>query len=383
MIYADHNATTPPLPAVVDAVAAVLADGWGNPGSRQHPAGRRALATLDAARASVAALVAARPEEVVFTSGASESCNLAILGLGERLLAARPRLVASAGEHPAVLEPLRRLAEAGAELVLVPPERDGAMDAGRLAQAIDDRTGLVAIMLANHETGVVNDVAAVAALAHARGALVVCDATQAVGRLAVDVAALGADAVAWTAHKLYGPPGTGALWLRRGLGCSPQIHGGGQERGLRGGMPNLSGIAGFAVASAAAQAGLAARCRHLAALGARLEDGVRAAIPGIVVHGGGLARLPGTTMLSVPGLPAGWLATLVTVAASGGAACSGGRGSDVLRAMGWPAAEAGNSIRISLGIGSTVAEVDVIVAELAHGAATLRGRVDAGRALPP
>lgn len=373
MIYADHNATAPPLPEVVATVAANLAAGWGNPASRQHPAGRRALATLDAARTAVAALIGAQDDGITFTSGATEACNLALLGLGERLLRHRPRIVTCATEHPAVLEPLRRLAEAGAEVVALPVDGAGRLDPAALAAAVDARTGLVALMLANHETGVVHDIAAAAAVARRHGALLFCDATQAAGRLAVDAGALGVDALALSAHKLHGPPGAGALWLRRGLGCTAQIHGGGQERGLRGGTPNLPGIAGFAVAATAARRDQAARHAHLSALGRRLEDGLLAAIPGIVIHGAGAPRLPGTALLSVPGLPRGWLATLATVAASGGAACSGGRGSEVLRALGRPEDEAQNAIRISLGIGNTAAEVDAIVAELARGATALRG----------
>lgn len=371
MIYADHNATTPPLPEVVQAMRAALEESWGNPGSRQHAAGRRALALLDGARHAVAGLLGARDEEIVFTSGATEALNLAILGLGERLLATRPRLVSCASEHPAVLEALARLREAGAEVLLLPVDGEGRLDPQRLADAIDDRTGLVCLMAANHETGVIHDVAQAAHLAHARGALLLCDATQAVGRMPLDVAGLGADAVACSAHKLYGPQGSGALWLRRGLGLSAQLHGGSQERGLRPGTPNLPGIAGFAAACAAARRDLAPRIAHLSALGARLEDRVRALLPGVVVQGGGAPRAPGTSMFTLPGLCAGWLATLSGVAASGGAACTAGQVSRTLLAMGCAPADAGNSIRISLGLGSSLDDAEAVAGELARGAAAL------------
>jgi cysteine desulfurase len=374
MIYADHNATTPPLPAVVEAVAAAMRESWGNPGSRQHPAGRRALDALDAARERIALTVAARPDEVVLTSGATEACNLALLGLGERLLATRPRFVTCATEHPAVLAPLRRLAEAGAEVVVLPPERDGRLDPDRLADALDGRTALLALMLVNHETGIIHDVAAAAELAHHHGALVVCDATQAVGRMPVDVAALGVDALAWSAHKLYGPQGAGALWLRRGLGVTPLAYGGGQERGLRPGTPNVPAAVGFGVASEAARLELTERAAHLSGLTVRLEALLRERLPGVVVHGADATRAPGTTMLTMPGLPAGWLATLATVAASGGAACSGGQGSSVLRAMGVPEGEATNALRLSLGLGTIDADLPAIADELARGAAALRRR---------
>lgn len=378
MIYADHNATTPPLPAVVEAMTQALRDGWGNPGSKQHAYGRRALARIDASREAVAALLNARPEEVVFTSGATEACNLAVLGLGERLLATRPRFVTCATEHPAILEPLKRLGEAGAEIVELPVDGQGRLDPARLGAALDARTGLLCLMLANNETGVLHDVAAAAALARARGVLTVCDATQALGKVAVDVAALGVDALACTGHKVYGPQGCGALWLRRGLGLSPQLHGGGQERSLRPGTHNLPGIAGFAAACAAARRDLAARATHLAGLTAALEARVRALVPGVVVQGAQAPRIPGTSMFTVPGLPAGWLGTQSEIAVSGGSTCSGGHGSYVLRAMGWDGREAGNSIRVGLGIGTTAAEVELIAQSLARGAAVLR----AGAAQP-
>ena len=370
MIYADHNATTPPLPEVVEAVTACLRDGWGNPGSRQHAPGRQANAALEAARAEVAALLGAQAEDLTFTSGATEACNLALFGLGERLLATRPRIVCGITEHPAVAGPVSRLGEAGAEVVTLPVGSDGRLDPARLAAALDGRTGLLCLMLANHETGVIHDLAAAAALAHRHGALVVCDATQALGKLAVDVHALGVDALACTAHKCYGPPGVGALWLRPGLGCSPLLHGGRQERGLRPGTPNLPGIVGFAVAAAAARRDLAARQAHLAALTVRLEARLRAELPGLVIQGAAAARLPGVSMLTSPGARPGWLGRLAGLATSGGAACSGGGPSPTLLAMGCDRADAGNSIRISLGLGTTFAEVEEIASTLRQGVST-------------
>lgn len=368
MIYADHNATTPPLPEVVAAMTTALAEGWGNPTARQHAYGRRAQAAVEAARAQVATLLAAGPEDVVFTSGATEALNLAILGLGERLLTTRPRLITCATEHPAVLAPLARLAEAGAELTVLPVDAQGRFDLDRLAATLDARTGLVCLMLANNETGVLHDVAAAARLAHAHGALLVCDAVQAAGKIPIDVAALGVDALAITGHKLYGPQGAGALWLHRGLGLSPLQHGGGQERGLRPGTHNLPGIVGLGVACAAAQRDLAGRQRHLARLTAQLEERLRALLPGMVVQGAGAPRIPGTSMLTVPGLARGWLAAVAGVAASGGSACAGGSPSTTLLAMGVGKADAGNSIRLGLGIGTTVTEVEAIADALARAA---------------
>jgi cysteine desulfurase len=371
MIYADHNATTPPLPEVVAAVTACLRDGWGNPGSRQHPFGRRAQAALDTAREQVAGLVGGRADEIIFTSGATEALSLALYGLGGRLLATQPRIVTCATEHPAVLEPLARLAEAGAEIKLLPVDGDGRLDPTRLEAAIDGHTGLVALMLANHETGVVHDLAAAAAVAHRQGALLLCDAVQTLGKLPVAVDQLGCDALVGTGHKFYGPPGAGFLWLRRGLGLDAQLRGGGQERGRRAGTPDLPAIAGLGVAAEMAARDQAARATHLAALTGRFEAAARATIPGLVIAGAAAPRAPGTSLCVVPGLRQGWLAALGGVAASAGATCAGGDGSPVLRAMGFAATDAANAIRLSFGIGTTVADVDRIIQELARAVESL------------
>ncbi len=369
MIYADHAASTPCLPEVVTAVTRVLHEDGANPGSRQHAAGRRAQGLVDTARAEVAALLGARPDEVVFTSGATESCNLALFGVGERLLPERPRFVTAASEHAAVLAPLDRLAAAGAEVVRIGVDRDGRLDRTAFAATCADppgRTALAAVMLVNNETGVVQDVAATAAIVHAAGGLLLCDATQGIGRLRVDVAALGCDLLALSGHKFGAPPGIGALWLRRGLGLSAQIHGGGQERGLRSGTPNLPGIVGLGVAARLARERLGGHVQRLSALTSRLEDAVRAALPGVLVAGAGAARAPGISFFVHPGLAAGWLTRLATVAASAGASCALARRepSHVLMAMGFPADQAGNAIRISLGAMTTEAEVDAIAAAL-------------------
>jgi len=392
VFYADHAATTPCLPAATAAVAKALGDNLGNPGSRQHEPGRRALALLDDARAAVAGLINARPAEVILTSGATEALNLGILGVAARLISTRPRFVTWAAEHSAVLEPYQALARAGAEVAVLGVDRQG-----RYAPCQNDNgTALVSVMLVNNETGVIQNVAAISAAAHAAGALVCCDATAAIGRMPVDVTTLGADLVAFSGHKFYAPPGTGALWIRRGLAIDPLIHGGGQERGLRSGTPNIPGLAGLAVAARAAQPELTERIAHLTAMTARLEQRLITELPGIVIHGRagsaelqlGLShaelelgapgnshppggRAPGTTMVSLPGLCRGWLAQLVNVAASGGSACSAG--SHVLAAMGVPDAESTNALRLSLGIGTSVSDVEAIADEVIHAAQRLAG----------
>ncbi|GDY13723.1 cysteine desulfurase IscS [Planctomycetota bacterium] len=374
-IDADHNATTPCLPEVVEAVVRCLRDDTANPGNRSHPAGRRAQAIVDAGRAEVAALIGADPAEIIFTSGATEACNLAILGVAERAITQRPGFVAPATEHSAVLEPIRRLSDHGAAVRVLPVDAAGQVTAERFAAALDDRTALAAAMLVNNETGLIHPIADFAALCKQHGALLLCDATQAPGRLAIDVGRLGCDLLTLSAHKLYGPKGIGALWLRRGLALSPQIVGGGQERGMRSGTPNVPGITGFAVAARLAREQLASRQARLAQLTHRLEARLLAALPGLRIHAADAERAPGTTMISLPGLPRGWLTGLQRTRASGGSACqqSTGRPSHVLLALGLSEADAGNSLRLGLGIQQSEADVEAIAADVTRAALALRG----------
>lgn len=373
MIYADHCATTPCLPAAATAVANALAASLGNPGARQHAAGRQAQALVDAARLQVAQLIHAEPSEVLFTAGATESCNLAIFGVMAPLFAIRPRICALAVEHPAVLAPLEHLRQLGAEVVLIPVLADGRVDLAAARAAITERTALVCAMLVNNETGVIHDVPAIAALAHAQGALLLCDVTQAPGRMAVDCHALGADLLALSAHKLYGPPGVGALWIRRGLVLAAHLHGGGQERGLRPGTLNVPGIAGFGVAAEIARVRATAREAHLRALSSQLEARLRDALPDLRINGA--HRAPGISSLTLPGLRAGWLAQLAEVAASAGSACSSGTGepSHVLTAMGISRDDARNSLRISLGEGTSGDDVERLAEMIIRGARRLAG----------
>ncbi len=373
MIYADHCATTPCLPAAAAAVASALAAGLGNPSARHHAPGRAAAALVDEARVAVADLLHVRPDELILTSGATEAANLALLGIAARLLPVRPRFCALAVEHPAVLATLDRLTAHGADIVRLPVLSDGRIDLTAAAAAIDDRTAVVCAMLVNNETGVLHDVRALAELAHAHGALLLCDATQAPARLAVDLPALGADLGLISAHKLYGPPGVGALWLRRGLALEPVFAGGGQERGLRPGTLNTPGIAGFGVAARIALTRQAERSAHLRTLSVLLEERLRAALPGLVIHGA--ERAPGIAMLTLPGLRHGWLAQLADVAASAGSACSSGTGepSHVLTALGVARDDARNSIRISLGEPTTTDDVVQLADALIRGARRIQG----------
>ena len=373
VIYADYCATTPCLPEAVAAVTDALQAPLGNPSARQHGPGRAAQARIAQARIQVADLLHVAAPEIIFTAGATEACNLAIFGVMASLLATRPRICALAVEHAAIRASLAHLRELGADIVWLPMLSDGSVDLAAARLMIDERTALVCAMLVNNETGVIHDVAAVAEIAHAHGALVLCDATQAPGRIAVDLPALGADLATISAHKLYGPPGVGALWLRRGLALAPLLHGGGHERGLRPGTPNTPGIAGFGVAADIARQRVVARNAHLMRLTGTLEARLRQALPHLVIHG--THRAPGISSLTLPGLRQGWLAQMGDIAASAGSACASGTGdpSQVLTALGVSASDARNTIRISLGEPTTAAEVEHIADTLIRGAQRLNG----------
>lgn len=372
-VWADHAATSPPRPEVIEAVTRTLAEAWGNPSSHHQPQGRRAQVVLDEARAQVSALIGARrPEEILFCSSATEAINLAIKGVVARLLHRRPRLISISTEHAAVREALAACARAGAELVELPVDAAGRVDPAQLAAAVDDRCALICAMLVNNESGLIHPVTEFAAIAHAHGALLLCDATQAPLRLPVDAQVLGCDLLTLSAHKLGGPPGAGALWLRSGLALEPLLHGGGQERGLRSGTEALPAIAGFGAAAAATLAEGPALHARLASLTAQLEDELRSALPGLRIHAAEASRAPGISLLTLPGLPRGWLAQMGAIAVSGGSACAGNRGSAVLRALGAPEDEALNALRISFGWNSSSAESTAAVQATGDGARRLQ-----------
>jgi cysteine desulfurase len=338
-LYLDANATEPLRPEARAAVVAALDGGGGNPSS-VHAAGRAARRLLEAAREAVAARFGARPGDLVFTAGGTEANALAIAGLSPGR-----RVLAGATEHPAVRE------AAGPMAGTIPVTRDGAADLGALEAMLGaGGPALVCLMLANNETGVLHPLAEVAALCRRHGALLHVDAVQAAGRIPLDLAVLGADSLAVSGHKLGGPPGAGALLLRPGLHLPALIRGGGQERGRRGGTEPLPAIAGLAAAAAAATPEEAAR---LAALRDRIEAGIRALAPEVVVAGAGAPRrLPNTTCLMLPGVPAETQVIaldLAGVRVSAGAACSSGKvaRSPVLEAMGFGEL-AGCGIRVSL-----------------------------------
>jgi cysteine desulfurase len=361
VIYLDHNAITPMRPEAVEAVERALRT-FGNPSS-VHAAGRAARDLLDGARGRVARGLSARPAEVVFTSGATESAALAIRGALAAAPPGRRALAVTAVEHPCILDLARELArDEGVPVQVVPVDGRGVLDLEALRQAVDEETALVCCMLANNETGVLQPVAEVAAAARRAGALFLCDAVQAVGKLPVEVGALGADLVAITGQKFGGPRGAGALWIRPDLGLRP-LFGGHQERGRRAGTENLPGVAGLGAAIEAASAGRGAEAPRMRALRDRLEGGLLAAVPRSRVNGAGAERLPTTASIAFEGCDSEALLIamdLEGICASAGAACTSGstRPSHVLSAMGLSANEARATIRFSVGWSTTPGEVD-------------------------
>ncbi len=347
--YLDWNATAPLRPEAAAAMAASLAR-CGNPSS-VHRWGRAARQTVEHARCAVAALVDAPPEGVVFVSGGTEANHLALLGTG------REHTLISAVEHDSV----RRAAP---EAEQIPVDRDGIIVLDELDDllAADPRPALVSVMLANNETGVVQPVRAIAALAHARGALFHCDAVQAAGKIALDLDAIGADLVTLSAHKLGGPPGVGALIVRVGLEMAPLLRGGGQEGGRRAGTENIAGIAGFAAAATAAAAEITVYDR-VRMLRDALERGVAQVASEAVVLGAAAPRLPNTSALAMPGVAAETQVIALDldgVMVSAGAACSSGKvgPSHVLEAMGVGPELAASTIRVSLGWSTCEADID-------------------------
>jgi cysteine desulfurase len=367
-IYLDHNATTPVDPAVAAAVAAALAGDFGNPSSVHH-FGQRAKAVLDEARSAVAALIGGQPGDLVFTGSGTESDNAAIRGVAEALEpTGRRHLITTGIEHEAVLNTFKALAKRGWRTTLLPVDASGVVSPEALREAITDDTALVSVMHANNEVGTVQPVAALAAIAKAHGAVMHTDAVQTVGKIPVSVADLGVDLLSLSAHKFNGPKGAGALWIRRGTRLSPFITGGKQERGRRAGTENVPAIAGFGAAAALARTKLTGERTRLSALRDDLEAGVLAAVPGTAVNGTGL-RVPNTTNISFDRVEAESLLIaldLEGIAVSTGSACSSGtlEPSHVLKAMGFPAHRAQNSIRFSFGAGNTEADVARVVEAL-------------------
>lgn len=376
-IYLDYNATTPIDPAVVEAMLPYLREHFGNPSS-QHGYGRHAHEAVERARGEVAQLLGANPDEIIFTSGATEATNHALKGAAYAALErdqAAMQVVISAVEHPATQETARFVERLGFKRIVVEVDRDGVVDLDALERALRSPTLVVSVMQANGETGSLQPVAEIARLAHARGALLHVDAAQGAGKIRVDVGELGADLLSLAGHKMYAPKGVGALFVRRGVRLEPLIHGAGHETGRRAGTENVPYIVGLGEASRLAHEELAETSVRLKRLRDRLWAHLREALDGnVVLNGHPERRLPNTLNASFLGLVGSELLGAVPgIAASTGSACHEGQVSisPVLAAMGLDPLVARGAVRLSVGRYTTEAEVDQ-AAELLTRAAQAR-----------
>lgn len=365
--YLDHNATTPVDPRVVQAMLPYLTGPYGNPSSL-HRYGRAARDGVERARAQVAALLGAQPQEVIWTSGGTEANNLALKGLCSSL--PQGRVLYGATEHPAVMEAAESLKTQGWRVEQIVMTSDGLIDwPAFTAQCAAGPVRVASLMRANNETGVIQDAARAAALVHGAGGWLHVDATQAAGKLPLSFTESGADLLTLSSHKIYGPKGIGALVVKAEVDLGPLLHGGAQERGLRGGTENLPAIVGFGAAAELAMLELEARTAHVKALQEQLETGLRA-MPAVTLFGVKAERLANTTQFALTGWDGEALLMHLDrkgYAVSSGSACASGSGepSHVLLAMGVDAATAKGAVRVSFGKGNTADEVAGFLAALA------------------
>jgi cysteine desulfurase len=358
-LYLDYNATTPVDPQVANAIEPYLREHFGNPSSG-HALGQRARRAVELARNRVAALIGARPGEILFTGCATEANNLAILGAARALRGRRRHLITSAVEHPAVARPMGHLREEGWRVTVLPVDAAGRVAPRDLAAALRDDTLLVSVMHANNEVGTLQPIAELAALARRRGVLFHTDAAQSAGKVPVDVRELGVDLLTLAGHKFYAPKGVGALYVRDGTPLAPLTYGAGHERGLRPGTENVPYVAGLGAAAELAQWRLPAITEHLRGQCAELHRRLAAAAPGLALNGHPEERLPNTLNVSFPGVSAReLLARTPSVAASLGSACQEGAAgvSGVLGAMGVGPARALGAVRLSVGRPTTGDEI--------------------------
>lgn len=397
-IYLDNHATTRVDPRVVEAMLPFFTETFGNAGSINHSFGTEAKEAADRAREVIAAGIGAEAREIIFTSGATESNNLAIRGVADRPRRKGSHLVSVTTEHKAVLDPLRRLARRGFEVTLLEVEQQGSKRAGwldpqKVAEAIREDTVLVSVMLANNEIGMIQPIAEIAAICQGRGVPLHCDATQAVGKIPVDVNALGVDLMSFSAHKIYGPKGVGALFVRRtgrSARLESQIDGGGQEQGLRSGTLNVAGVVGFAKALALCLAELPTEMVRLEGLRQRLWDGLRREVADVVLNGpewevegrrskveGQKAnwRLPGNLNCAFPLVNGeALMISMKTIAVSSGSACTSANPepSHVLRALGLGEDLTRASLRFGIGRFNTDEEIDFAIGAVAENVQRLR-----------
>ena len=367
-IYFDYAATTPTDQEVVALMADVMVHSFGNPSS-VHGFGREALAIVAKARRQLAELIGARTQEIVYTSGGSESDNLALKGAAYACRQRGNHIVTTAIEHHALLHSCQQLEGQGFTVTYLQPDKDGRIDPAAVSAALRDETILISVMFANNEVGTVQPIREIGALARDRGIWFHTDAVQAAGHLPIDVAAMNIDLLSLSGHKFYGPKGIGALYVRSGIRLEPQIAGGAQERGLRAGTENVPAIAGLGLAAEKAQSGQMAETARLGNLSKQLIDEIEAKLPRAVLNGHRQQRLPGNVNFSFPGISGESLLMnldMAGIAASSGSACAAGslEPSHVLLAMGLDPELARSSLRISLGRGNTAAEIEYLAEQL-------------------
>lgn len=374
----DHHATTPVHPEVLEAMLPFFRQEFGNPASGTHVLGGRAAAAVEASREVVAREIGARPREIVFTSGATESNNLAVKGAARFLRPRRPHVISCVTEHKCVLECLKRLDSEGTRVTLLGVRQNGLIDLDELAAAITEDTALVSIMAVNNEIGVVQPLAEIGALCRARGVVFHSDAAQAVGKIPIDVQDMQIDLLSISGHKLYGPMGIGALYVRRRprVRVEPLFDGGGQERGLRSGTVPTPLAVGLGHACAIAGQEMTEEAERLWTLHRRLYDGLRARLQEVRLNGDAKRRIPGNLNLGFGGIDGEELIrSIPEIAVSSGSACTSAsvEPSYVLRALGLSETEARASLRIGLGRTTTVEQVDAATAAITAAVTRLRG----------
>lgn len=366
-IYLDHASTTPVLPEVAGYINEILTGDYANPSS-VHSSGRRARGVVEKARRQVAALMGASPEEVVFTSGGTEANNLAIWGAARAAAGTRAHFITTAVEHPAVLDACRAVESDGHELTVVPVDGNGMVDPDAVAAAIRPNTVLISVMMANNEIGTIQPVAEIARIARERDILVHTDAVQAFGQIPIDVDELGVDLLSCSSHKIYGPKGAGALYIRHGLRrrLRPLFYGGGQEGRMRPGTENVPGIAGFGLAAQIAAGDLQERAERESRWRDRLIQGLLDQLPGTRLNGHPVHRLPNNANLSIPDIDVEALLVqldLDGIAASSGAACAAGsiEPSYVLTAIGLERDQATHALRLTVGRSNDDEQIDAAI----------------------
>jgi cysteine desulfurase len=379
-VYLDNHATTRVDPRVVEAMVPYLSTHYGNAASRQHEFGWKAEAAVESARKKVAALIGASAQEIVFTSGATESINLALKGSFAAAMGRRRQIVTAATEHRAVLDTCRRLEQDGVEVRTLPVDRHGMVSPDDVDEAIGDETLLVSIMWANNEIGTLAPVAAIGALCKVKGVLFHTDATQAVGRVPVGVTLAHVDMMSFNAHKMYGPKGIGALYLRAAqpkIRLLPLMDGGGHERGLRSGTLDVPAIAGFGAAAEIAMHEMIDEAARTRTLRDRLVEGITGSVEGVRLHGHPVDRLPNNANLGFEGIAADdVMMAMKDIAVSSGSACSSDspEPSHVLRALGYRTDEARAALRFGLGRFTTREEIEYAITRVTDAVAAVRAR---------